>query len=68
MKCSKAHFLMKACVSALMKKKVYIVYFNLNQNTSEVMHGNCTCKASKKAVVSMLSLFSFKYLIKFSGN
>jgi hypothetical protein len=38
LKGSEAHFLVKACVSASMKKQIYIVYVHLNQNTGEVTH------------------------------
>ena len=62
MKGSETHFLVKACVSASMKKQIYIVYVHLNQNTGEVTHGSCTCKAGKGGCCKHVAAVLFQIL------
>lgn len=49
---------MKGCVNASMKKKNYVAYVHLKQDTGEVAYANCNCKAGKggccKHVVALL--------------
>ena len=51
-------FILKATVHAAMKKLNYTVYVHLNQETGDIIHGHCSCKAGKggqcKHVAAML--------------
>ena len=62
LKGSETHFLVKACVSASKKKQIYIVYVHLNQNTGEVTHGSCTCKAGKGGCCKHVAAVLFQIL------
>ena len=45
-----------------MKKQIYIVYVHLNQNTGEVTHGSCTCKAGKGGCCKHVAAVLFQIL------
>ena len=51
-------FLVKGCVNAAMKNKIYTVRVHLNQANRKVVYSNCTCEARKggrcKHIVALL--------------
>lgn len=55
-------YLVKACVTAAMKKKNYVVYVHLNQATGEVVPGHCLCKAGKGGCCKHVAALLFQVI------